>query len=74
MLHRSLYGTLFDFPIDHSHVSAGDLTAQMALPWQADFLQCTTRGCRVCESTSLRRLTGPRLIAGNVAPTGRTPS
>lgn len=30
----------FDFRIDHTKRAAGDLTALMALPWQADFLKC----------------------------------
>ena len=30
------------FRIDHSAVSAGDVTGSMALPWQSDFLACST--------------------------------
>jgi hypothetical protein len=35
-----LYGEPFDFRFDHAKVAPGDLTALMALPWQADFLKC----------------------------------
>ena len=41
-LDPTLYSSPFDFRIDHSTVSAGDLTALMAQPWQADFLKCNT--------------------------------
>jgi hypothetical protein len=34
------YSQPFDFRIDHTKRAAGDLTALMALPWQADFLKC----------------------------------
>ncbi|GHC55992.1 LodA/GoxA family CTQ-dependent oxidase [Roseibacillus persicicus] len=30
----------FEYRLDHSKLEAGDLTALMALPWQADFLKC----------------------------------
>ncbi|HBB88818.1 MAG TPA: hypothetical protein DC047_14510 [Blastocatellia bacterium] len=36
----NLYGGPFDFRLDHNQVHAGDLTALMAVPWQADFLDC----------------------------------
>ncbi|MGH8908369.1 MAG: LodA/GoxA family CTQ-dependent oxidase [Egibacteraceae bacterium] len=42
LLDNTLYTTPFDFRINHSSVSAGDLTALMAQPWQADFLKCNT--------------------------------
>jgi hypothetical protein len=42
VLDPSLYTTPFDFRIDHTAVAAGDLTALMAQPWQADFLKCNT--------------------------------
>lgn len=38
----SLYTQPFEFRLDHLKVSAGDLTALMALPWQADFKKCAT--------------------------------
>jgi len=38
----TLYSAPFDFRFDHSKVSPGDLTALMALPWQADFLKCNS--------------------------------
>jgi hypothetical protein len=41
-LDPTLYMSPFDFRIDHSTVQAGDLTALMAQPWQADFLKCNT--------------------------------
>ncbi|HYJ04919.1 MAG TPA: LodA/GoxA family CTQ-dependent oxidase [Chthoniobacterales bacterium] len=36
----SLYSSPFEFRLDHTKVAAGDLTALMALPWQADFFKC----------------------------------
>ena len=38
----TLYRTPFDYRLDHSALQAGDLTALMAQPWQADFLKCHT--------------------------------
>lgn len=35
-----LYLSPFDFRLDHRQVKAGDLTALMAVPWQADFVDC----------------------------------
>lgn len=37
---HTLYSNPFDFRIDPTQVVAGDLTALMAVPWQADFLDC----------------------------------
>jgi hypothetical protein len=42
VLDPTLYRKPFDFRLDHGSVAAGDLTALMALPWQADFLKCNT--------------------------------
>jgi hypothetical protein len=42
ILDPTIYAQPFDFRISHAEVSAGDLTALMALPWQADFLKCNT--------------------------------
>lgn len=42
LLDPTLYLEPFDFRIDHNSVEAGDLTALMAQPWQADFLKCNT--------------------------------
>lgn len=42
VLDPTLYLAPFDFRIDHASVAAGDLTALMAQPWQADFLKCAT--------------------------------
>ncbi len=42
VLDKTLYTVPFNFRIDHSSVSAGDLTSLMAQPWQADFLKCNT--------------------------------
>lgn len=36
-----IYLIPFDFRFDHTKVSAGDITALMAQPWQADFLKCS---------------------------------
>jgi hypothetical protein len=36
----TLYSQPFDFRFDHARVAPGDITALMALPWQADFLKC----------------------------------
>jgi hypothetical protein len=38
----SIYARPFEFRIDHTQLNAGDLTALMALPWQADFLKCAS--------------------------------
>lgn len=32
----------YEYRIDHTSVAAGDITALMAQPWQADFLKCNT--------------------------------
>jgi len=37
-----IYLQPFRFRLDHAAVKAGDLTALMALPWQADFLKCNS--------------------------------
>ena len=42
VLDQALYVAPFDFRFDHNSVSAGDLTALMAQPWQADFMDCNT--------------------------------
>lgn len=36
----TIYQRPFDFRLDHGQVRPGDLTALMALPWQADFWDC----------------------------------
>ena len=36
----TIYASPFDFRLDHTQMQAGDLTAQMAVPWQADFFDC----------------------------------
>jgi L-lysine epsilon oxidase-like protein len=36
----TIYASPFDFRLDHAQMRAGDLTAQMAVPWQADFFDC----------------------------------
>ena len=38
----TLYSQPFDYRVDQQSVQAGDLTALMAQPWQADFLKCHT--------------------------------
>jgi hypothetical protein len=35
-----IYSQPFDFRLNHDLVTAGDITAHMAQPWQADFLAC----------------------------------
>jgi hypothetical protein len=42
MLDKSIYTSPFDFRFDGSKIGAGDITAMMALPWQADFFDCST--------------------------------
>ena len=37
-----IYLQPFRFRFDHAVLKAGDLTALMALPWQADFLKCNS--------------------------------
>jgi hypothetical protein len=36
----TLYAVPFDFRLDHGQARPGDLTALMAVPWQADFMDC----------------------------------
>jgi len=40
MQNHMIYTTPFDYRIDPSVISPGDLTALMAVPWQADFYEC----------------------------------
>jgi hypothetical protein len=37
---ETIYSSPFDFRIDPQQLTAGDLTALMAQPWQADFTKC----------------------------------
>ena len=37
---RDVYAFTESFRLDHTHLEAGDVTKQMALPWQADFHDC----------------------------------
>ncbi len=41
---RDVYLCAEPFRLDHAHVEAGDVTKQMALPWQADFYDCQAEG------------------------------
>jgi len=41
---RDVYTCSEPFRLDHTHVMAGDVTKQMALPWQADFYDCQSEG------------------------------
>ncbi|MEP7306438.1 MAG: LodA/GoxA family CTQ-dependent oxidase [Acidobacteriota bacterium] len=41
---RDVYTCSEPFRLDHTHVEAGDVTKQMALPWQADFYDCQSEG------------------------------
>ena len=36
----TIYARPFDFRLDHGQIQPGDLTALMAVPWQADFYDC----------------------------------
>ena len=36
----SIYSSPFEFRPDHAQLNPGDITALMALPWQADFFDC----------------------------------
>jgi hypothetical protein len=42
VLDKTLYSAPFDYRFNHSSLEAGDITALMAQPWQADFLKCNT--------------------------------
>lgn len=37
---RDTYNYTEPFRLDHTGLSAGDVTKQMAVPWQADFFKC----------------------------------
>jgi len=41
---RDTYKYLEPFRLDPTNLRAGDVTKQMALPWQADFIDCTQEG------------------------------
>jgi hypothetical protein len=41
---RDVYPFIEPFRIDNSQLQPGDITKQMALPWQADFTDCTQDG------------------------------
>jgi L-Lysine epsilon oxidase N-terminal/L-lysine epsilon oxidase C-terminal domain len=41
---RDVYVCSEPFRLDHAHVEAGDVTKQMAVPWQADFHDCQAEG------------------------------
>ncbi|RKR43224.1 LodA/GoxA family CTQ-dependent oxidase [Paraburkholderia sp. BL17N1] len=81
MLDESIYARPFDYRVSHTAVSAGDLTALMALPWQADFLKCGTnwwpsqRPNRVLDASGnmvdwLRPPQDHRKMIGNVMKMG----
>ena len=38
LTNKDIYASLFT--LDHTQVTPGDITGLMALPWQADFLEC----------------------------------
>lgn len=42
VLDETIWINPFDFRLNHASISAGDITALMAQPWQADFLKCNT--------------------------------
>lgn len=41
---RDVYSYIEPFRLDSSKLSAGDVTKQMAVPWQADFFDCSIDG------------------------------
>ena len=41
---RDVYGYTEAFRLDHKTLAAGDVTKQMALPWQGDFYYCKKEG------------------------------
>ena len=41
---RDTYTYVEPFRLDHTNLCAGDVTKQMAVPWQADFTDCTQEG------------------------------
>ncbi|MEP0985073.1 LodA/GoxA family CTQ-dependent oxidase [Ekhidna sp.] len=43
LLASNIYSTPFDFRFAHNVLKPGWITAQMAQPWQADFLKCNDR-------------------------------
>jgi L-Lysine epsilon oxidase N-terminal/L-lysine epsilon oxidase C-terminal domain len=51
----------FEFRLDPTKVAGGDLTALMALPWQADFLKCSTGWWPAQRPDVVPQLTGPAL-------------
>ena len=49
----------FEFRFDQSRLEAGDMTAHMALPWQADFLKCGSGWWPTQRPNHAPQLTGP---------------
>jgi hypothetical protein len=41
---RDRYAYLEPFRLDQTNLCAGDVTKQLAVPWQADFTECTQEG------------------------------
>jgi len=41
---RDVYKFSEPFRLDHTNLGPGDITKQMAVPWQADFFDCTKEG------------------------------
>lgn len=44
---RDAYDYLEPFRLNQADLRAGDITKQMAVPWQADFLKCTSGGSTI---------------------------
>jgi hypothetical protein len=54
----TIYAAPFDFRLDHAQMQAGDLTAQMAVPWQADFFDCSGAWWPSQRPDNVRRAAG----------------
>ena len=52
----TLYSLPFDFRLDHGQARPGDLTALMAVPWQADFSDCAGNWWPSQRPDNVRRL------------------
>lgn len=66
MENKDIYSRPFDFRLNHNIVTAGDITAHMAQPWQADFLECESGWWPAQRPDITRRHAGdtaPRLWA-----------
>lgn len=60
LTNMSLYSVPFEFRLDHSKIDAGDVTALMAQPWQADFAACDTGWWPTQRPNLIPQTPGPR--------------